>query len=40
MNKFITVSKILWHGIKIVLHLTNKKDKIEKMEEVEKHFDK
>ncbi|MGL5229577.1 MAG: hypothetical protein ACRC8F_02015 [Cetobacterium sp.] len=40
MSKFLTISKILWHGIKIVLHLTNKKDKVEKMEEVEKQFDK
>ncbi|MEG0301228.1 hypothetical protein [Cetobacterium sp.] len=40
MNKFLTISKIIWHGIKIVLHLTNKKDKVEKMEEVEKQFDK
>lgn len=40
MNRFITISKILWYGIKIGLHLTNKKDKVEKMEEVEKQFDK
>lgn len=40
MNRFLTISKILWHGIKIILHLTNKEDKVEKMEEVEKQFDK
>lgn len=36
MNKVTKLLNILWYGVKIVLHLTDKKDKVEKMDEVEK----
>lgn len=40
MNKFLTITKIIWHTVKIFLHLTDKTEKLEKMEEVEKKFKK
>lgn len=36
MNKVTKLLNILWYGVKIILHLTDKKDKVEKMDEVEK----
>lgn len=38
MSKVIKGLTILWHSVKTVLHLTGKKDKVDKMEEVEKKF--
>lgn len=38
MDKVTKILNILWYGVKIVLHLTDKKDKVDKMEEVEKKF--
>ena len=40
MHKVTKILNILWYGVKIVLHLTDKKDKVDKMEEVEKEFKK
>lgn len=38
MDKFTKFLNVLWYGVKIILHLTDKKDKVNKMEEVEKKF--
>ena len=38
MNRIIKILNILWHGTKVILHLTNKKDKLKKMDEVEKNL--
>ena len=40
MDKFKKIANILWYGVKIILHLTDKKDKVDKMEEVEKKLKK
>ena len=40
MDKVTKLLNILWYGVKIVLHLTNKKEKLEKMEDIEKEFKK
>ncbi|MGL5023735.1 MAG: hypothetical protein ACRC5S_10555 [Cetobacterium sp.] len=40
MDKFTKVLNLLWYGAKIILHLTNKKEKLEKMEDIEKKFEK
>lgn len=40
MDKFKKIANILWYGVKIVLHLTDKKEKLEKMEYIEKKFEK
>lgn len=38
MDKFTKILNVLWYGVKIILHLADKKDKVDKMEEVEKKF--
>ncbi|MGL5595831.1 MAG: hypothetical protein ACRDDH_18000 [Cetobacterium sp.] len=38
MDKVTKILNMLWYGVKIILHLTDKKDKVDKMEEVEKKF--
>lgn len=38
MDKFTKFLNVLWYGVKIILHLVDKKDKVDKMEEVEKKF--
>ena len=40
MDKVTKLLNILWYCLKIVLHLTNKKEKLEKMEDIEKEFKK
>lgn len=40
MNKVTKILNVLWYGVKIVLHLTYKKDKINKMDSIEKEFKK
>ena len=40
MDKFTKILNVLWYGVKIILHLTDKKDKVDKMEEVEKKLKK
>ncbi|WP_257164133.1 hypothetical protein [Cetobacterium somerae] len=40
MHKIIKFLNILWYGTKTILHLTDKKDKLKKMNEVEKNFKK
>lgn len=40
MEKFKKMASLLWYGVKIVLHLTDKKDTVDKMEEVEKKLKK
>ena len=40
MDKVTKLLNMLWYGVKIVLHLTNKKEKLEKMEDIEKEFKK
>lgn len=36
MEKFKKIANFLWYGVKIFLHLTDKKDKIDKMNNIEK----
>ena len=38
MDKVTKILNILWYGVKIILHLTDKKDKVDKMDKVEKEF--
>lgn len=38
MNKVVKILNILWHGTKVILHLTDKKEKLKKMDEVEEKF--
>lgn len=38
MDKFKKIANILWYGVKIVLHLTDKKEKVAKMDEIENKF--
>ena len=38
MSKFTKALNILWHGAKVILHLTDKKDKLRKMDEIEEKF--
>lgn len=43
MNKFTKFTKflnVLWYGVKIVLHLIDEKDKVDKMNNIEKEFKK
>lgn len=40
MSKFTKALKILWHGTKVILHLTDNKEKLEKMNEIEKKVNK
>lgn len=40
MEKFKKIANILWYGIKTVLRLADKKDKVDKMEHIEKEFKK
>ncbi|WP_255492137.1 hypothetical protein [Cetobacterium sp. 2A] len=38
MNKFITITKVIWNSVKIFLHITGEKDKIKKMTKIEADF--
>ena len=38
MDKVTKLLNILWYGVKIVLHLTDKKEKVAKMDYIEKEF--
>lgn len=38
MHKIIKLLNILWYGTKTILHLTDKKDKLKKMNEIEENF--
>lgn len=38
MNKVIKILNILWYGTKTILHLTDKREKLKKMDEVEEKF--
>lgn len=40
MDKVTKLLNVLWYGVKIILHLTDKKDKVDKMDEVEKKLKK
>ncbi|MGL5440389.1 MAG: hypothetical protein ACRDA4_08460 [Filifactoraceae bacterium] len=40
MNKLTKILNILWYGVKIILHLTDKKDTVDKMDNIEKEFKK
>lgn len=40
MDKVTKILNIIWYGVKIVLHLTDKKDKVAKMDEVEEKLKK
>lgn len=40
MNKVTKILNVIWYGIKIILHLADKKEKLKKMEEIEKKFEK
>lgn len=40
MEKFLKITTLIWHGIKIILHLTDKKEKVEKMKDIENSFKK
>ena len=35
MDKFTKILNVLWYGVKVILHFTDKKEKIDKMNEVE-----
>lgn len=36
MDKFTKILNILWYGVKIILHLADKKDEVDKMNDIEK----
>lgn len=38
MNKLIKILNILWYGVKIFFHFTDKKDEVDKMNNIEKEF--
>ena len=40
MSKFTKALKILWHGAKVILHLTDNKEKLEKMNKIEEQIKK
>lgn len=40
MHKIIKFLNVLWHGIKVILHLTDNKEKLDKMNEIEKKVNK
>lgn len=40
MDKITKLLNILWYGAKIVLHLKDKTEKIDKMNHIEKEFKK
>lgn len=38
MNTFTKIINLLWYGTKIFFHFTDKKDKVNKMNNIEKEF--
>lgn len=40
MDRIIKILNILWHGTKAILHLTNNKEKLDKMNEIEEQIKK
>ena len=40
MDKVTKILNILWYSVKIILHFTDKKEKLKKMEDVEKKLKK
>lgn len=40
MDRIIKILNILWYGTKTILHLTDDKEKLDKMNEVEKKVNK
>lgn len=38
MSRFTKALNILWYGTKVILHLTDKKGKSRKMDEIEEKF--
>lgn len=40
MNKVTKILNILWYGVKIILHITDKKDKLDKMDDIEEELKK
>ena len=40
MHKIIKFLNVLWYGTKTILHLTDNKEKLDKMNEIEKKVNK
>lgn len=38
MNKLTKILNFIWYGAKIFFHFTDKKDKVDKMNNIEKEF--